>query len=126
MINKTISWAKRKPVTTAIAVLILLIGSYYAIFLFGNKARDPSYAICTSTSYRLLVSGMNQWTVTKIMGEPDRKLMNQSLERNFLGLGERGSKIKEAWIYRQKGHATAAEIYFGHGGRVNGKGCGQG
>ena len=72
------------------------------------------------------MDGMNKKVISSLMGQPDRKLIKQSSSQNFFFQGDDEEKIKEGWIYKQEGHATAAEIYFNSHGHVIGKGCGQG
>lgn len=124
--SRSISRIKRKPLIIGASILIGLLMGSIAMFLFGNSASSSSYAICTSARYRLVMNGMNKKMIMTLLGEPDRKLIKQSLDQNFFFQGDNETKIKEGWIYYHEGYVTAAEVYFSNNGQVSGKNCGQG
>lgn len=102
---------------------IVILGIYFGYKYF--QANTGKFA-CSFQPFTKVENGMDSETVFSLLGEPDTKVIKETLGGNRFGQGELELQIKSGWLYDLPEWDGSLEIYFDSGEIVVGKNCGNG
>lgn len=111
-----------KKVIIGLALIILASGTTY----FGYQRISKEKFACSYPAFTRIEKGITSIEVTKMLGEPDQKIVKDSLGGNRFGQGDLELQIKSGWLYDLPDWDGNLEIYFDLQDNVVGKNCGHG